>query len=440
MGIKNLKIVTPDKAVSLIKSGDHLHLSSVASSPQCLVAAMCRRGRAGELRDVHIHHLHTEGPAPYADPEFEGIFQLESFFVGPNVRRHTQQGYADYIPVFLGETQRLYREDYLPCHVAMIQVSPPDEQGCVSLGTSVDATLAAMETAGTVIAVINPHVPHTFGDAVISIDKIKFFVEDDTPLETVKFASPNDIETAIGKHCAALIDDGATLQMGIGEIPNAVLAQLSGHKNLGIHTEMFADGVIPLVEKGVINGANKAMDAGKMVATFLLGSKNLYDYTHLNDRVLMMDVGYTNDPFIIAKNPKVTAINTALQVDLTGQICADSLGTTFYSGVGGQIDFFYGASRSRGGKAIIAMPSVTEKGISKIAPILLPGAGVVTTRAHVQWLVTEYGAVNLYGRSLQERARLIISIAHPDHRAGLDRASFERFGSHYHFISNQQRR
>jgi acyl-CoA hydrolase len=225
--------------------------------------------------------------------------------------------------------------------------------------------------------------------------------------------------------------------MGIGAIPNAVLSQLSGHKNLGIHTEMFADGVIPLVEKGVINGETKSIDCGKMVATFLLGSKKLYDYTHRNDQVLMKDVGYTNDPFIISRNPMVTAINSALQVDLTGQICADSLGTMFYSGVGGQIDFFYGASRSRGGKAIIAMPSVTDKGISKLAPILLPGAGVVTTRAHMHWLVTEYGAVNLYGRSLQERARLIISIAHPDHRETLDRAAFERFGSHYHFVKKQ---
>ena len=429
-----MKIVTPDEAVRVIKSGDHIHLSSVASSPQCLVNAMCRRGRAGELQDVHIHHLHTEGPAPYAAPEFEGIFQLNSFFVGPNVRRHTQQGYADYIPVFLGETQRLYREGYLPCNVVMLQVCPPDEQGLVSLGTSVDATLAAMEVAPTVIAVINPHVPRTFGDGLISSDKIDLFVEDDMPLETVHFAKPDALETAIGKHCAALIEDGATLQMGIGAIPNAVLSQLDDHKNLGIHTEMFADGVIPLVAKGVINGAMKVIDQGKMVATFLLGSKELYDYTHRNAQVLMKDVGYTNDPFIIAQNPKVTAINSALQVDLTGQICADSLGTTFYSGVGGQIDFFYGASRSRGGKAIIAMPSVTDKGISKIAPVLLPGAGVVTTRAHMHWLVTEYGAVNLYGRSLQERARLIISIAHPAHQEDLDKAAFERFGSHYHFM------
>jgi len=434
MSISQIKIVTPDEAVRVIKSGDHIHLSSVASSPQCLVDAMCRRGRAGELHDVHIHHLHTEGPAPYTGREFEGIFQLESFFVGPNVRRHTQQGYADYIPVFLGETQRLYREGYLPCHVAMLQVCPPDQKGYVSLGTSVDATLAAMETARTVIAVVNPHVPRTFGDALISIDKINIFVEDDTPLETVHFATPDAIETAIGRHCAALIEDGATLQMGIGAIPNAVLNQLDSHKDLGIHTEMFADGVIPLVEKGVINGAMKAIDQGKMVATFLLGSKKLYDYTHQNEQVRMMDVGYTNDPFIIAKNPKVTAINSALQVDLTGQICADSLGTTFYSGVGGQFDFFYGASRSRGGKAIIAMPSVTDKGISKIAPVLLPGAGVVTTRAHAHWLVTEFGAVNLYGRSLQERARLIISVAHPKHREALDQAAFDRFGSHYHFV------
>ncbi|MDD4091665.1 MAG: acetyl-CoA hydrolase/transferase C-terminal domain-containing protein, partial [Smithellaceae bacterium] len=370
MRIKNLKTVSPDEAVRAVRSGDHVHFSATSNTPACLVSALGRRGRSGELRGVHIHHLHTEGPAPYADPSFEGVFQLDSFFLGPNVRRSTQQGYADYIPVFLGETQRLYREGYLPCDVAMIQVSPPDERGYVSLGTSVDASVAAVEKARVVIAVINPNVPHTFGDGLIHASRIHFFVEDedDTPLETVHFALPNDVEAAIGKHCASLIEDGATLQMGIGAIPNAVLAQLSGHKNLGIHTEMFADGVIDLVEKGVINGENKAIDRGQMVATFLLGSKRLYDYTHRNDRVLMKDVGYTNDPFIIAKNPKATAINSALQVDLTGQISADSLGTKCYSGVGGQIDFFYGASRSAGGKPILAMPSMTEKGISKIAP------------------------------------------------------------------------
>ena len=429
-----IKFTTAEEAVKVIKSGDHVHLSSVASAPQCLINAMCARGEAGELKDVHIHHLHTEGPAPYADEKFEGVFQLDSFFVGGNVRKVTQSGYADYIPIFLSETQRLYRCGAVPCNVAMIQVSEPDAHGYVSLGTSVDATLAAVECAGHVIAVINKYVPRSFGDAFIHVDDIDIFVQDDKPLEEAHFSVPNEIETAIGKNCAALIEDGACLQMGIGAIPNAVLAQLGNHKDLGIHTEMFADGVLPLVESGVINGRNKAIDKGKMVSTFLMGSQKVYDFIDNNPGVAMMDVGYTNDPFIIAKNPKVTAINSALQVDLTGQICADSLGTKFYSGVGGQIDFIYGASRSEGGKAILAMPSVTNKGVSKIASTLTLGAGVVTTRAHAHWFVTEYGAVNLYGKSLQERARLIISVAHPDHQEELDKAAFERYGAHHTYI------
>ncbi|MDR0510875.1 MAG: 4-hydroxybutyrate CoA-transferase [Rikenellaceae bacterium] len=432
----NFKFTSAAEAVKVVKSGDHVHFSSVASAPQILIEAMCARGAAGEFKNVHVHHLHTEGPAPYASPEFEGIFQLDSFFVGGNVRKMTQSGYADYIPVFLSETQKLYRSGTLPCNVAMIQVSPPDKHGYVSLGTSVDATLAAVECAETVIAVINKYVPRAFGDAFIHVSAIDMFVEDDTPLEEAHFTAPDAVETAIGKNCAELVEDGACLQMGIGAIPNAVLAQLGGHKNLGIHTEMFADGVLPLVESGVINGANKALDRGKMVSTFLMGSQRVYDFIDNNPGVAMMDVGYTNDPFIIAKNPKVTAINSALQVDLTGQICADSLGKTFYSGVGGQIDFIYGASRSEGGKAILAMPSVTNKGISKIAPTLTDGAGVVTTRAHVHWFVTEYGAVNLYGKSLQERARAIISVAHPDHREALDRAAFERWGAHHAWIKS----
>ena len=384
-----IHFTTAEEAVKVIKSGDHVHLSSVASAPQCLINAMCKRGEAGELKDVHVHHLHTEGPAPYADPKFEGVFQLDSFFVGANVRKVTQSGYADYIPIFLSETQRLYRCGAVPCNVAMIQVCPPDKHGFVSLGTSVDATLAAVECADYVIAVVNKYVPRAFGQAMIHSSKIDFFVQDDTPLIEAKFSEPNEVETAIGKHCAALIEDGACLQMGIGAIPNAVLAQLTGHKDLGIHTEMFADGVLPLVESGVINGRNKAIDKGKMVSTFLMGSQKVYDFIDNNPGVAMMDVGYTNDPFVIAKNPKVTAINSALQVDLTGQICADSLGTKFYSGVGGQIDFIYGASRSEGGKAILAMPSVTNKGISKIAPELTLGAGVVTTRFQTQYVVTE---------------------------------------------------
>ncbi len=429
-----IKFTTAQEAVKVIKSGDHIHLSSVASAPQCLIKAMCERGRAGELKDVHIHHLHTEGPAPYSEPEFEGVFQLDSFFVGGNVRKTTQAGYADYIPVFLSETQRLYRCGAVPCDVAMIQVSRPDKHGYVSLGTSVDATLAAVECAKTVIAVVNKYVPRAFGDAMIPMSKIDLFVEDDQPLEEAHFTEPNEVEVAIGKHCAALIEDGATLQMGIGAIPNAVLAQLGGHKNLGIHTEMFADGVLPLVRAGVINGEAKNIDKGKMVSTFLMGSNDVYNFIDDNPAVLMKDVGYTNDPYIIAKNDKVTAINSALQVDLTGQVCADSLGRKFYSGVGGQVDFVYGASLSKGGKAIIAMPSITNKGVSKICDTLMPGAGVVTTRSHMHWFVTENGAVDLYGKSLQERARLLISVAHPSAQEELDRAAFERYGSHHHYV------
>ena len=428
------KAVTAQEAVKVIKSGDHVHLSSVASAPKCLIDAMCERGRNKEFKNVYIHHLHTEGEAPYAGEEFEGIFQHDALFVGANVRKNVQAGYADYIPVFLSETQKLYREGYLPCDVAMVQVCPPDEHGYVSLGTSVDATLAAVEMAKTVIAVVNPKVPRSFGDALIPMSMIDIFVEDDTPLLPAHFSEPNEQEVAIGKYCAELIEDGACLQMGIGAIPNAVLAQLGNHKDLGIHTEMFADGVLPLVEKGVINGRNKALDKGKMVSTFLMGSQKVYDFLDNNPMVAMMDVGYTNDPFVVAQQPKMTAINSALQIDITGQVCADSLGTKFFSGVGGQIDFIYGASRSKGGKAIIAMPSITKNGISKISPILTPGAGCVTTRNHIHWFVTEYGAVNLYGKSLQERARLLISVAHPDHREELDRAAFERYGSHYHFV------
>lgn len=428
------KAVSAAEAVKVIKSGDHIHLSSVASAPECLIEAMCERGRNKEFKNVYIHHLHTEGPAPYANQEFEGIFQHDAFFVGSNVRKDVQAGYADYIPIFLSETQKLYREGYLPCDVAMVQVCSPDAHGYVSLGTSVDATLAAVEVAKTVIAVVNPNVPRSFGDAMIPMSMIDIFVEDNTPLMPAHFSQPNEQEVAIGKYCAELIEDGACLQMGIGAIPNAVLAQLGNHKNLGIHTEMFADGVLPLVESGVINGANKKLDRGKMVSTFLMGSQKVYDFIDNNPMVAMMDVGYTNDPFVIAQQPKMTAINSALQVDITGQVCADSLGTKFFSGVGGQIDFIYGASRSEGGKAIIAMPSVTKNGISKIAPILTPGAGCVTTRNHIHWFVTEYGAVNLYGKSLQERARLLISVAHPDHREELERAAFERYGSHFRYV------
>ena len=426
--------VSAEEAVKVIKSGDHVHISSVSCAPMCLIEAMCERGERGELKDVHIHHLHTEGPAPYVDPKFEGVFQHDAFFVGSNVRKSVQQGYADYIPVFLNETARLYRDNYIKCNVALIQVTPPDEFGYVSMGPSVDATLAAVENADYTIAVINKYVPRTFGDGLIHMSNIDIFVEKDEPLETAAPGQPSEIEKAIGRRCAELIEDGACLQMGIGSIPNATLSCLTNHKDLGVHTEMFSDGILDLVERGIITGANKALDKYKMVSTFVMGSQKTYDFLHNNPRVLMKDVAYTNDPFVIAQQPKMVSINSALQVDLTGQVCADSLGTKFYSGVGGQIDFIYGASRSKGGKAIIAMPSVTAKGVSKIAPTLTEGAGVVTTRNHIHWFVTENGAVNLYGKTLQERAKLIISVADPRFQEELDKAAFERFGSHFHFV------
>lgn len=429
-----INFTSAEEAVKVIKTNDRVHLSSVAVTPHHLINAMVRRGKNKEFKNVRIQHIHTEGPAPYADKEFEGIFQVESFFVGANVRKQTQAGYADYIPVFLSETQKLIRLGYLNVNVAMVMVSPPDKHGFVSLGTSVDATLAAVEKADIVIAQVNKFVPRAWGDAMISIRDIDYFVEHDESLVAHENAPLTDVEIAIGKNVASLVEDGACLQMGIGGIPNAVLAELGNHKNLGVHSEMFSDGLLPLVENGVVNGKDKQIDKGKIVASFLMGSQELYNFVDDNPMVAMMDVSHTNGIHVIRKNRKVTAINSALSIDLTGQVCADSIGTTFYSGVGGQIDFIRGAGHSEGGKPIIAMPSVTGKGISKISPTLMEGAGVVTTRANMHWLVTEQGKVNLYGKTLQERARKIISVAHPDHRETLEKAAFDRFGSHFYFV------
>ncbi|MEI8113502.1 MAG: acetyl-CoA hydrolase/transferase C-terminal domain-containing protein, partial [Bacteroidia bacterium] len=340
---------------------------------------------------------------------------------------------------FLSETQKLIREGYLHVNVAMIMVSPPDKHGFVSLGTSVDATLAAVECADVVIAAVNPNVPRCWGDSMIHVDQIDIFVEDDIKLYAHSFAPLTAEEIQLGKNVAALIDDGACLQMGIGGIPNAVLAQLGNHKDLGVHTEMFSDGILPLVEKGIVTGKYKNIDRGKMVASFLMGTQKLYDFVDDNPRVAMMDVAHTNNVAVIRKLDKVTAINSALAIDITGQVCADSIGIKHYSGVGGQIDFIRGAGHSKGGKPIIAMPSLTPKGVSKICPILIEGSGVVSTRANIHWVVTEYGAVNLYGKTLQERARLLTSIAHPAHRETLEKAAFERFGSHFHFVKDSSR-
>lgn len=432
--MKNIKFVSAEEAVKVVKSGDRVHMSSVAVTPHTLLKPLVERGRNKEFKNVKIQHIHIEGPVEYANPEFEGIFQAEQFFVAGNMRKQTQAGYADYIPVFLSETQKLIREGYLKVNVALIMVSPPDKHGFVSLGTSVDATLAAVQTADTVIAAVNPNVPRCWGDAMIHIDEIDIFVEDNIPLYAHSLAPLTDIEVAIGKNVAALVDDRACLQMGIGGIPNAVLAQLGNHKDLGVHSEMFSDGILPLVEKGIVTGKYKNIDQGKMVACFLMGSKALYDFVDDNPRVAMMDVAHTNNVAVIRKLDNVTAINSALSIDLTGQVCADSIGKKHYSGVGGQIDFIRGAGHSKNGKPIIAIPSVTSKGVSKISPTLIEGSGVVSTRANIHWVVTEYGAVNLYGKTLQERARQLISIAHPDHREALEKAAFERFGPHFHFV------
>lgn len=428
---KSYKAITAKEAVQVIKSDDHIHIGCVAAAPQTLIKAMCERGRNKEFSNVRIHHLHTEGPAPYTDTEFEGVFKHEAFFVGKNVRKSVQEGRGDYIPVFLGEIPTLYRKGYLPCDVLMIMVSTPDDNGMVSLGTSVADTLGAMDVAKCVIAEINPQMPRCFGDAMIPMDKIDMFVEADYPLFPAHMAPLDDVSMQIGKNCATLIEDGACLQMGIGTIPNAILAQLGGHKNLGVHTEMFSDGVLPLVEKGVINGSNKALDKGKMVSTFLMGSNKLYDFVNNNKDVLMMECSYTNDPFVVAKQPKMTAINSCIEIDITGQVCADSIGIKMFSGVGGQVDFMYGASRSEGGKAIMAMPSVTNKGETKIVPYLKQGASVDTTRYHMHYFATEYGVVDLYGKTMQERAKLIISISHPNFREELEKAAVERWGTSF---------
>jgi acyl-CoA hydrolase len=431
--MKAIKYVSADEAVSHIPSGSHIHLSSVASVPHCLIAALCRRADAGDVRDLHFHHFHTEGPAPYSEPRYEGIFFDQGFFLGPNVRANVNAGYADYLPVHLGESQKLYREGHIKLGAALVQVSLPDDQGRVSLGTSVDCSVAAVESADLVIGVVNPNVPFAYGD-LLSLDQFDYLVQDDTPLVTAAFAEPTPTEVLIGRNCAALVEDGDCIQMGIGALPNALAAQLVNHKNLGLHTEMFADGLLRLIKKGVINGSCKAIDKGKIVASFLLGSNDVYSFIDHNPDVLMRDIKYVNDPFVIRRNPHMKAINSATEVDITGQISADSIGTRIFSGTGGQVEFVRGASMSEGGKSITAFASRTNKGKNKIVAQLNPGAGVVTPRADAHWIVTEYGAVDLYGKSLQERARLMISIAHPDDREALDRAAFERFGPHWNSV------
>ena len=411
-------------ALSRVKSGDRVFVHGVAAAPKSLISALVER--AGELRNVEIVHLHTEGEAPYSRPEFQQSFRVNAFFVGANVREAVNSGRGDYVPVFLSEIPALFRKGVLPIDVALVNVSPPDKHGFCSLGVSVDIARAAVDCAKTVIAQINPQMPRTIGDALVPLKRIDAFVEVDEPLHEVAMPRLTAVDEAIGRNVAERIEDGATLQMGIGSIPNAVLAALRDHRDLGVHTEMFSDGLIELVESGVITGTKKVKHPGKIVAGFVMGTRRLYDFVDDNPQVLMLDIGYVNDSAVIRRNPKVTAVNSAIEVDLTGQVCADSIGTRLYSGVGGQMDFIRGASLSEGGKPIIALPSTTSRGESKIVPFLKQGAGVVTTRAHVHYIVTEYGVADLYGKNLKQRAAELTRIAHPDHRESLERLAFER--------------
>jgi acyl-CoA hydrolase len=427
MEYKNLRIVSEQEAVSHVNTGDRIFIQGAAMTPNILIDALCKRNN--ELKDVEVIHMHTEGPAPYTEYPCNQAFKVNSCFVGKNVRDAVNSQIGAYIPIFLSEIHLLFRRNILPLDVAFIQVSPPDKHGFCSLGVSVDITLPAIEMAKIVIAQINPQVPRTHGDGIIHINNINYAIEVDTPIHRSKLVPATEIEEAIGRNVASLVDDGATLQMGIGNIPNSALANLHNHKQLGIHTEMFSDGIIPLIEKGVVTGEKKFKKRGKVVTCFAMGTQKLYDFIDDNPIIHFREAAYTNDTAIIRRNPKVTAINSAIEIDLTGQVCADTIGKYQYSGVGGQMDFIRGASLSEGGKAIIAMPSITTKGYSKIVPYLKEGAGVTTTRAHVHYVVTENGIVNLFGKNLKQRAKALIDIAHSDYQETLEKEAFERFQS-----------
>lgn len=414
-----------DEAVRGIHSGDRVYIHGMGAYPSVLADAMTRR--ANELRNVEIVHLHVEGNPQYASPEFSESFFVNNLFIGGNMRSAVDEGRADYVPVFLSEIPSLFRRGIMPLDVALLSVSPPDAHGFCSLGVSVDISLAAAQSAKHVIAQVNPNMPRTHGDGNIHVSRIHAFVDVDEPLPTHTLQEPCEVERKIGELVASLVDDGACLQMGIGAIPNATLASLTNHRRLGIHTEMFSDGVVDLVERGVITGEEKAIHPRSIVSGFVSGSQRLMEFVDDNPFVKLLDISFVNDTSVIRKLKKMTAINSALEIDITGQVCADSIGTRMFSGVGGQMDFVRGASLSDGGKPIFALPSMTNKGHSRISAMLPPGAGVVTTRAHVHYVVTEHGIADLYGKNLRQRATALINVAHPDHRESLEKAAYERF-------------
>jgi acetyl-CoA hydrolase len=421
------KYVSPEEAVKVIESGNRVYIQSGCAYPKRLVEAMT--ARSSELKDVEVCHLMVFGETPYMKPEMEGHFRHNGFFLGGNTRKQVNEGKADFMPIFLSEIPELIRHDTKhKVDVVLIHVSPPDMHGFCSMGVAVDCTKAAVHVAKYVIAQVNPKMPRVHGDSFIHIDDIDFAFEYEQELQELpgmhaeRSPEENEIFTTIGKNIADLIENGSTLQMGIGAIPDAVLSHLGDRKDLGIHTEMFSDGVIPLVEKGIINCDKKSLLPHKMVTSFVLGSRKLFEYIHENPIVEMRTTEFVNDPFTIARNDKMVAINSALQVDLTGQVCADSIGYRFYSGFGGQVDFIRGASRSKGGKPVIALQSTAKEGtLSRIVPHLEEGAGVTTSRGDVHWIVTEYGAVDLHGMNVRERVNALISISHPKFREELER-------------------
>lgn len=417
------KYVTAAEAVQVVKSGDRVYVQAAAATPTVLTRALAER--ANELRDVEICHLHTEGDAPYANPDLSASFHVNSFFIGANVRHTLKAGNGSYTPVFLSELPLLFRKKVVLLDVVFIHVSPPDRHGYCSLGVSVEASIAAIENAKIVIAQVNKNMPRTFGDGILHVSEINYLVEVDVPIFAHEVTSFSAEEEKIGEYVASLIENKSTLQMGIGSIPNAALSKLRNHKDLGLHTEMFSDGVIDLIENDVINCNYKGVLRGRALATFLIGSKRLYDFVNDNPFIEMKESSMVNDTARIRKNPKMIAINSAIEVDVTGQVCADSIGGRMYSGVGGQMDFIRGASLSDGGKAIIALPSITKKGESRIVPYLKQGAGVVTTRSHVQYIITEYGIANLYGKTLKQRVKEMVKITHPNHQEAVEKAYFD---------------
>jgi 4-hydroxybutyrate CoA-transferase len=420
------RVTTAEEAVKAIRSGDHVWIHAGCNNPEELVRAMV--ARAGELSGVEVVHLMTFGCADYVDPRYSQSFRHRSLFTGANVREALAEGRADFVPIHLSEISRLIGSETLPIDVALVHLSPPDEHGFCSYGVGVECSKAAVEHARTVIAVVNRRMPRSLGDSFVHISRLTHVVEVDRPVVEMPGAGKvGDVARAIGQRVADLVEDGSTLQMGVGEIPDAVLLGLTARKDLGIHTEMFSDGVVELFEKGVITGEAKTLHRGKIVAAFVLGSKKTFDFLDNNPFVEFHPTDYVNDPFVIAQNEKMVAINSAISVDITGQVCADSIGPKIYSGFGGQLDFIRGAARSKGGKPIIALPSTAMRGrISRIVDCLPEGSGVVATRADVHYVVTEHGVASLFGRSLRERANALISIAHPDFRAELEAAARAR--------------